>query len=187
MAVEERTHRPANITIIRSEGLFGSATVEYRLVDNTTFSMANTADATAWDYSQGASLYHTVTFSDGQATAVVSVDIIDDLRTEPAEMFTLELVSTSAGRIDDTSGQASVNIIIGASDGPEEYVSRSAAPLYFSCVRALSLACLRTASRVCSSFCASAFLMYPLHQYNNRHLRRLAHTYMTHIMHQQND
>ena len=120
LAVEERDHQPVNITIVRSEGLFGNATVQYRLVDDTTYSLANTADTTIWDFSQGPSLYHTAVFSDGQATAVVSVDVIDDLRTEQAESFTLELVGTSDGRID--AGQASVVVVIGASDGPAECV-----------------------------------------------------------------
>lgn len=125
MTVEERDHRAVNITILRSAGRFGNATVSYRFVDNTTYSLANTADSTLWDYVQGSTLSHTVTFAEGQETAIVSVVINDDLWTEPAEMFALELVSTTAGRISTTAGDASIGIIIGASDGPAEYVVSS--------------------------------------------------------------
>ena len=133
MTVEERDHRAVNITILRSAGLFGSATVSYRFVDNTTYSLANTADTTLWDFVQGSTLSHTVTFAAGQETAVVSVVINDDLWTEPAEMFTLELVSTTAGRISTTAGDASIGIIIGASDGPAEYVASSPRCIITSC------------------------------------------------------
>lgn len=121
--VEERDAQELiNVTIVRSAGDFDSVDVSFQLVDQTTFSSSNTQIAADWDFVQLTPVVQTITFAQGQRAAVVSVQIIDDLITESAERFSLELVGTTLGHLSATEPLI-IDIIIEQSDGPNEYGS----------------------------------------------------------------
>lgn len=91
------------ITVQRSEGTFGSITVQWEAI---------TATADAADYSPPGGV---VTIPAGVRIVPLPLAILDDDEPEFSEVFVVRLVSVSAGRLGVIS---SASITIGASDDP---------------------------------------------------------------------
>jgi len=106
---------PANFTVTRSGNTTGTSTVQYKTV-------AGTATATS-DYTTLA--LATLTFTAGQTTKTVSVNVVGDTVAEPNEAFTLALSTPSAGTaISDSSGTATIADDDGSVDaGGSAYLS----------------------------------------------------------------
>ncbi len=88
------------LTILRTNGTTGVASVRYRTVDNTT-----TAGA---DY-VGTNVI--LTFADGEGAKTIAVSILDDLLVESSEFFNVQLSNPTGGAIIGAPSSATVTIL----------------------------------------------------------------------------
>ncbi|MCC9655500.1 Ig-like domain-containing protein [Rhodopirellula halodulae] len=94
---------PFTFTVTRSDDTTGTASVDY------TVSGSGTDAADAGDFG-GAFPSGTVTFADGEATKVITIDVLGDSNVEPDEGFSVTLSNPSSPAV-ISSGTADGNIV----------------------------------------------------------------------------
>ena len=103
----------ATVTVVRTEGKVGSATVGYSTSDGT----AKSGD----DYSAHD---NTITFADGESSKNISIALVDDEDGEEAETFTITLKNPTGGS--ELSDTITTTITILDNDGGSDTASQQA-------------------------------------------------------------